>query len=187
MAAEALVNEEKLREIALELGAYRAEWVNVSDIHPDRSFRTLCENNTCGAFGRCWMCPPDVGDIDSLMASLMTYDRALIFQSVGELEDSFDIEGMGEAADAHAERTLQIREACREHLPRNFLCLAAGGCHGCPTCAKVEGKPCRAPHRALASLEAYGINVSALAKTAGMRYINGQNTVTFFSAIFYSR
>ncbi len=184
MAAEAMEREAKLRAIALDLGAYRAEWVNVSDIHPDRSFRTLCESNACGAFGKCWMCPPDVGDIDSLMAVLATYDRALVFQSVGMLEDSFDMEGMGEAADAHAARTLQIREACRDLLPPDFLCLAAGGCHGCPICAKAEGNPCRFPHRALASLEAYGVNVSQLAKTAGMRYINGQNTVTYFSAIF---
>jgi hypothetical protein len=36
------------------------------------------------------------------------------------------------------------------------------------------------------SLEAYGINVSELAKAAGMNYINGQNTVTYFGAVLFS-
>jgi hypothetical protein len=36
------------------------------------------------------------------------------------------------------------------------------------------------------SLEAYGINVSELAKSAGMKYINGQDTVTYFGAVLFS-
>ena len=44
-------------------------------------------------------------------------------------------------------------------------------------------EPCRFPEKAIGSLEAYGVNVSLLAQTAGMRYINGQNTVTYFGAI----
>ena len=36
------------------------------------------------------------------------------------------------------------------------------------------------------SLEAYGIHVSKLAETAGMKYINGQNTVTYFGAVLFS-
>jgi hypothetical protein len=35
------------------------------------------------------------------------------------------------------------------------------------------------------SLEAYGVNVSALASAAGMKYINGQNTVTYFGAVLF--
>jgi hypothetical protein len=36
------------------------------------------------------------------------------------------------------------------------------------------------------SLEAYGVNVSKLAASAGMKYINGQNTVTYFGAVLFS-
>ena len=42
------------------------------------------------------------------------------------------------------------------------------------------------PDRALASLEAYGVNVSALARACGMKYTNGQNTVTYFGALFFT-
>jgi hypothetical protein len=36
------------------------------------------------------------------------------------------------------------------------------------------------------SLEAYGVNVSGLASVAGMKYINGQDTVTYFGAVLFS-
>ena len=35
-------------------------------------------------------------------------------------------------------------------------------------------------------MEAYGIPVSEAAAMGGMKYINGPNTVTYFSAIFYN-
>lgn len=35
----------------------------------------------------------------------------------------------------------------------------------------------------MSSFEAYGINVSALAPKAGMKYINGPDTVTFFGGV----
>ena len=66
-----------------------------------------------------------------------------------------------------------------------ILCLGAGGCRICPRCAKQTNEPCRHPDRATPSLEAYGVNVSTLAKTAGMKYINGQNTVTYFGAVLF--
>ena len=65
------------------------------------------------------------------------------------------------------------------------LHLGAGGCGVCEKCAKQTGEPCRFPTLALASLEAYGVNVSELAKTAGMKYINGQDTVTYFGAVLF--
>ena len=37
----------------------------------------------------------------------------------------------------------------------------------------------------MASLETYGIAVSELAALAGMNYINGSDTVTYFGAVLY--
>ena len=66
------------------------------------------------------------------------------------------------------------------------LHLGAGGCGVCESCAKKTNEPCRFPEKAMPSLEAYGINVSELAKASGMNYINGQNTVTYFGAVLFS-
>ena len=84
----------------VEMGAYKAALLDVSLIHFDRKFRELCESNACGNYGACWTCPPDAGDIDTLIARAKTYQKALVYQTVGRLEDSFDIEGMLEAGQA---------------------------------------------------------------------------------------
>ena len=54
---------EQVREMALHLGASRAELVTVNEITLDASFRTLCESNACGNYGRNYMWPADAGDI----------------------------------------------------------------------------------------------------------------------------
>ena len=83
-----------LREEALALGAFRAELVKVEDISTDASFRSLCASNACGNYGKNYMCPPDIGSIEELMQELRTYETALVYQTVGCLEDSYDFEGM---------------------------------------------------------------------------------------------
>lgn len=175
-----------LEELVITEGAYKAAVIDTECVETDASFRALCASNVCGAYGRCWMCPPDVGEIELLMKTLRTFDHALVYQTVWMLEDSYDIEGMGEAADAHARLSLRLAERCKRGPFSKLLHLAAGGCHVCPTCAKVQNQSCRFPDRALPSLEAYGVNVSRLAAAAGMKYINGQNTVTYFGAIFFN-
>ena len=177
---------DRMTTLALSLGAFRAAVIPVSDVETDASFRDMCASNVCGNYGRNWMCPPDAGDIHDLMAELRTYSYALVYQTVSELEDSFDFEGMVEAK----RRTYPLAQSMREIFKncgiKKVLHLGAGGCGVCKSCAKQTGEPCRFPEKAMPSLEAYGFNVSALAKSAGMKYINGQNTVTYFGAVLFS-
>ena len=175
-----------LTEKAIELGAHKASVISAGEISLDRAFRDMCASNACGVYGKCYMCPPDVGDIDELMAEVANYEYALVYQTVTELEDSFDFEGMVEAK----KRTYPLAQSMREIFKncgiKKVLHLGAGCCGVCKSCAKQTGEPCRFPEKAMPSLEAYGFNVSALAKSAGMKYINGQNTVTYFGAVLFS-
>ena len=176
---------DRLAQIPLSLGAFRAAVIPVSDVETDASFRALCESNACGNYGRNWMCPPDAGDIHELMERLRTYTYALVYQTVTELEDSYDFEGMMEAGTAHNRLMISLREQMNaEALPRT-LHLGAGGCRVCEICAKRTGESCRYPDLAVASLETYGVNVSKLAPTAGMKYITGKDTVTYFGAVLF--
>lgn len=171
------------------LGAHKAALVDVAQIVFEPDFRKACESNTCGKFGKCWTCPPDVGDIHQLIAIAKGYKKALVFQTVATLEDSFDIEGMQEAAKNHNLLGHRLRDDFGPTVlaiaPEGYLQLSAGGCKGCPSCARKEDLPCRHPEKALASLEAYGIAVSQLAEAAGLKYVNGQNTVTYFGAFLF--
>ena len=176
---------DRLAQIPLSLGAFRSAVIPVTEVETDASFRALCESNACGNFGRNWMCPPDAGDIHELMAELRTYTYALVYQTVTELEDSYDFEGMLDAGVSHNALMARLRNQLKGEGLSRVLHLGAGGCRMCPVCAKRTGEPCRKPDLAVASLETYGINVSKLAVAAGMKYINGQDTVTYFGAVLF--
>lgn len=176
---------ESLPEKIVEMGAFKAAFVPLSEVKTDVCFREMCERNVCGKYGKCWTCPPSAGDINDLINSLQAFSRVLVYQTVSELEDSFDIEGMYEAGKRHNQMLQKIMELYNEKtLGCKVMHLGAGGCQVCERCAKLDDLPCRFPEKAVSSLETYGINVSELAKSGGMKYINGQDTVTYFGAIF---
>ena len=100
---------EKLREEALGGGAFRAEIISVAEISRDASFRSLCESNVCGNFGMNYMCPPDIGRIEELMKELSAYEKAMVYQTVTSLEDSYDFEGMMAAGDIHNRLAQHLR------------------------------------------------------------------------------
>ena len=176
---------EGLAKAVTALGGYKASVISTKDISCDRCFRDMCASNACGVYGKCYMCPPDVGDIDKLMNEISEYSYALVYQTVTELEDSFDFEGMIEAKKKSYPLAQSLRGLFDDNGIEKVLHLGAGGCGVCKTCAKQTGEPCRFPEKAMPSLEAYGINVSELARAAGMKYINGQNTVTYFGAVLF--
>ncbi len=169
--------------LALQAGAAKAAVIGQDRIVLSAEFRAICEGNGCGNFGRCWKCPPDVGDIEPLMAEVRRYPYGLIYQTIGVIEDSFDIEGMTARALEHAQTSQRIGQAVAPLLPQGFLHLSCGGCRLCETCAKRVNQPCRHPEQALASLESYGVDVYQTVKDTELKYINGQNTVTFFGMV----
>ena len=173
-----------LQQYILSLGAYRVGVVAVEDISFEPEFRQLCESNACGMYGRSWMCPPLIGSVDELIAQAKTYRTAIVYQTVDALEDSYDFEGMMAAGEKINRLSQTLRHHMRKMGEDTSLFLGSGGCRICARCAKLDNKPCRFPGEAMSSLEAYGINVSELARTAGMKYINGVDTVTYFGAVF---
>ena len=177
---------EKMITEVRSLGAYKAGVIECGDITFDLAFRDMCAANSCGVYGKCYMCPPDVGDADALIAQARKFDHALVYQTVSELEDSFDFEGMVAAKARTYPLAQSLRKVFADMGISNVLHLGAGGCGVCKPCAKQSGEPCRFPELAMPSLEAYCINVSELARAAGMKYINGPNTVTYFGAVLFT-
>jgi len=177
---------EQLIQAAISCGAAKAAIIPQENIVLSEEFRKICEGNGCGKFGTCYMCPPDVGPIDQLMARIRGYERGLLYQTITEIEDSFDIEGMGEAGKAHARMSQKLRDALEGLLGEGRLHLASGGCGLCDVCAKRTNEPCRHPDRALPSMESYGVDVYKTCKGTDLKYINGQNTVTYFGLVLFS-
>ena len=174
-----------LCDIAKETGFTAAGLITIDRIPFDPAFRKACEANQCGQYGKCWTCPPSVGPIDELIAEAKAFPYAIVYQTVGGIEDSYDFEGMMEVAASHNRNTRTFIERTAKVWKGDFLHLSAGGCHYCERCAKRDEEPCRFPDKALASLEAYGVAVSQLAPRVGMKYINGVNTVTYFGMYLF--
>lgn len=172
-------------QAAVAAGATKAAIISQDQIVLSADFRRICETNQCGGFGACWMCPPYIGPIEELMDQVRQFSHGLLYQSICEIEDSFDIEGMFEASAYHAQVSQRIDAAVKPLIPGNTLHLSCGGCHLCDTCAVRENQPCRKPGNALSSLEGYGIDVYNTTKDTPLKYINGQNTVTYFGMILF--
>ena len=171
---------------ALSSGATKAAVIDGSKIVLSPEFRRICESNQCGGYGQCWMCPPEIGEIDLLMDQVRSYSKGLLYQTISPLEDSYDIEGMFAAGANHAKISQKIQTAAEPFLRVPFLHLSCGGCHLCERCAKRDNQPCRFPEKALSSMEGYGIDVYNTVKHTDLKYINGENTVTYFGLILFS-
>ena len=171
-----------LISLALNAGAYKATILGREQIVLSDTFREICRTGGCGAYGRCWVCPPYIGEIHDLMEKVRAFPKALWYQSVGEIEDSFDFEGMMAAGRAHAQLSQRIQGTLP---PGEYLHLSCGGCHLCDKCAAQEGQPCRFPEKALHPVEGYGVDVYQTTKETELKYINGQNTVTYFGMVLF--
>lgn len=171
----------RLERAALACGAFKACVLPTAAITLNAEFRHICETNQCGAYGRYWVCPPDCGDVEKLMDKVRSCDFALLYQTVGTLEDSFDIEGMARAKQDYT----RVNQRLLRIFPHAAMHLGAGGCSLCEHCTRPEGKPCRHPDNALISMEACGIDVYNTVKDTPLKYINGQNTVTYFGMVLF--
>ena len=110
----------QIKQCILDAGAHRIGVAAVEDIDFQPEFRKLCESNACGMFGRSWMCPP----------------------LVGEVEDSYDFEGMMAAGEKMNRLTTQVRRELAEVSP--VLFFGRGGLPDLPA-VRQAGRPALPP------------------------------------------
>jgi predicted metal-binding protein len=171
--------KEKFEE-ALRGRAYEYAVISSGEINFSEEVRRACEMNSCGNYNTNWTCPPVIGSVAEQKKRITSYQRAFVFTTKYDLEDSFDYEGMMKAKEIHDDLTTEMHKK----FGRTNPVFGAGGCRFCKTCAYPN--PCRFPDRIFFSVEAAGINVTELSRTAGVKYNNGPNTVTFFSMILFN-
>lgn len=152
------------------------------DITFSENVRKACEVNYCGRYGKCWTCPPGAGDWQVLRDHFREYEHAFVFTTKYDLEDSFDVEGMDEARVQHEAVDKAILALLEGEEPHELA--GAGSCKICEKCTYPDA-PCRFPDKARRSMEACGMDVVSLSKDCGIHYINGADTVTYFSIIFW--
>lgn len=165
------------------LGIHEHAVLPIGRINFSDEVRKACEANYCGGYGKTWACPPGVGTVEECREKCNQFKYVYIFSSVHELEDSLDYEGMMDGKAAHEELCVEVGKLFATEIPNNLM-LTAEGCANCTKCT-YPNAPCRFPDKMHPSVESFGISVVKEAATAGINYINGANTVTYFGNVFF--
>lgn len=174
---------ESLLAQCIAAGVHEYGIIPISAVQFSDEVRHMCEQNLCGHYGKSWSCPPAVGPVADCRAACLRYEQVYVFSTLHQLEDSFDFEGIQRAQKLHGEIGNRIRQLFAAQFDP-ILALASDGCTICAQCTYPDA-PCRFPDYMTPSVESYGIFVTQEAAAAGMHYMNGPNTVTFFGNIFF--
>ena len=152
----------------------------------DQEVRNLCEQNKCGYYGKNHMCPPEIKGIEEWKQEILSFKNAVIVTKFYPTKSSFDMKGMFEGASDFGKTLSSVKQDIEEHFPeKRKMVLGAGPCLLCEKCTLNDNKPCRFPDKAFPAIEACGVDVMSLSKSAGVKYNNGKNTVTYLGVILY--
>lgn len=173
---------EKLIEAALACGFTHAAPLAVDTLKPMTMVRDACAADKCQAYGKNWTCPPTCGTLEECDARMRQYSRGILLQTVGQLAKRIDTKGYMRIEAEHREHILAFAERMRQEYP-DILCLGAGGCRVCQTCAYPE--PCRFPEKSMSSMEAYGLFVTQVCRDNGMGYYYGPKTLAYTACILF--
>ena len=172
---------EELTGLAQEYGFECVGVAPASELRVRAEVRDMCAAGKCHIYGKSWACPPACPTIEEYQEQFGHYDKCLIVQTVGQLEDDFDFEGMMDAEAEHKRRFLAFAAAVREKDP-SALCLSAGTCTMCKPCTYPDA-PCRFPEKRLTSMEAAGLVVAEACEKASIPYNHGALTVAYISCV----
>ena len=172
-----MISYDVLSQLAGEAGFSAWAPLDPGTIECKSEVREMCAQNTCGQYGKRWSCPPGCGTLDECAQNLRGFSHGILVQTIGTLEDEFDVEAMMETEALHKEYFQRMFSVLREKTGR-VLALGAGCCTKCKTCAYPDG-PCRFPEEAMSSMEAYGMLVLQVCKDNGLTYYYGSDKIAY--------
>ena len=174
-----MLNYEKLDILAKECGFTNCAPLNVSTLEFMQEVRDMCNPKQCQNYNKTWSCPPACASLEEMRERVTGYSGGLLVQTVGELEDSYDWDGIKDAGARHKVNFGRLWDALeQENQP--VLAMGAGACARCEECT-YPGEPCRFPERMAASMEACGLFVSKVCTDNGLAYNYGQDKIAFTS------
>lgn len=171
---------EQAVKLAEESGFHYAVWIDSTELEFDASLRRYCEENLCGNYGQNYACPPDCGTTDEMEQRVRKYKKALVLQTITQVEDIMDGQETKSVKKKHNQITREFA-AKMEETGGQGLMIMAGPCSLCAKCGIQEGISCRFPDKIASCLSAYCINARKMAESSGLEYWCKDNRVAFFS------
>ena len=174
---------EKLAAIAMDCGFTHCVLLDISTLEFLQEVRDMCNADKCGKYGTSWSCPPACASLDEMRELISDYSEGILVQTVGDLEDSFDWEGITDTHARHKENFGKMWDAVGIVYP-SVLAMGSGTCTQCEACT-YPGEPCRYPGRKAVSMEACGLYVSKVCSDNDLAYNYGQNKIGFTSCFIF--
>lgn len=175
------MNINEIISAATKSGFTAAGELDVNTLEFRDEVRDMCSADRCGSYAQNWTCPPACGTLDEIRARIDGYSSGVIMQTIAELEDEFDWEGMMAAGETHKKSMAAFVKTLKAEHPE-AVPMGMGACTLCPECTYPHN-PCRHPESAFPSMEAYGLLVSDVCERNNMKYNNGTGTITYTSAV----
>ena len=126
------MDDKKLIDLALSIGFADAAVIDTKELVFIPAFRTLCEENQCGKYGANYACPPDCGTIEEMKQRVLRWQKALVMQTMWDIEDPLDSIQIKPAKTQHNQMTRRLIDKIGEP----GLMIGASGCSLCTPCAK---------------------------------------------------
>lgn len=167
---------------ALDIGFTAAAPLDIATLKPMESVRDMCSADKCRAYHRNWTCPPVCGTLDECFERMHSFSHGLLLQTTGQMTKTIDSRAYAQTERQHNEHFRQFAALLRASYPQ-ALCLGAGGCRVCKSCAFPE--PCRFPEQAYSSMEGYGLFVTQVCRDNGLPYYYGEKTITYTACVLY--
>lgn len=168
-----------------ETGIHEYGFISPSDAIFYDWVRDACEDNKCRKYDTTWVCPPAVSTVEECKERCLQYDTMMIFSGLFHLKRPFDYRGMLKGMSEFKKMATNLDELISP-LVGDRLVFSNEGCDFCKKCT-YPYSPCRFPDKIHHSLEGYGLIVYDLAKQAGIKYDNGDLTMTYFGGILFNR
>ena len=108
-----MIDYKELEVIGKQTGFTHIAPLDCSTIQLLPEVRQMCANNTCHMYGKNWSCPPGCGTLEECEARVRQYTHGILVQTVGNLEDSMDVETMMETEAEHKKHFFALEEQLR--------------------------------------------------------------------------
>jgi len=178
-----MIDFEQLAVLAEDCGFTHSVPLDVSKLEFLQDVRDMCNAEQCNNYNKSWSCPPACGSLEDMRERVKGYATGLLVQTVGDIEDSYDWDGIMEASVRHKDNFGRMWDELEKQYA-SLLAMGAGSCSLCNLCAYPDA-PCRFPHRMSVSMEACGLFVSRVCADNGLAYNYGQDKIAFTSCYLF--
>jgi predicted metal-binding protein len=141
--------------------------LETAKIQCSQSMRLKCQVPLCEYYDVCKTCPPNIPSVADFREALLSYSKAFLVVLREKIQNIDDYRQDFSAELKLADIVSELELAAFQHGSYQAIGLSVGGCKLCDKCAP-RGEPCRHPFKARPSPEGFGIDITQLARDAGV-------------------